>query len=66
MALPAAGFSSLESFAELFHQRSELAVRPNPRALGLFERGEVGAAFNSASAACFKGSISFSRAMRSC
>ncbi len=28
--------------AELFHHRSELAVRPDPRALGLFQRGEVG------------------------
>ena len=31
--------------AELFHQRGELAVRPDPRALGLFQRGEVGRGF---------------------
>ena len=31
--------------AELFHQRGKLAVRPDPRALGLFQRGEVGGAF---------------------
>ena len=31
--------------AELFHQRGEPAVRPDPRALGLFQRGEVGGIF---------------------
>ena len=31
--------------AELFHQRGELAVRPDPRAFGLFERGEIGRGF---------------------
>jgi hypothetical protein len=55
------GLFLLRQRAELFHQRGELAVRPDPRALGLFERGEVGAAFSSASAVCFSGSISFSK-----
>jgi hypothetical protein len=29
----------------LFHQRGELAVRAEPRAFGLFERGEGGRGF---------------------
>lgn len=41
MSLPAAGFLFGQR-AELFHQRGEFAVRTNPRALGLFEGGEVG------------------------
>jgi hypothetical protein len=36
------GLFLLGERAELFHQRGEFAVRPDPRALGLFERGEVG------------------------
>ena len=39
------GLLFLGECAELFHQRGELAVRPDPRAFGLFERGEVGRGF---------------------
>ena len=39
------GLFFLGKRAELFHQRGELAVRPDPRAFGLFERGEVGRGF---------------------
>ena len=39
------GLFFLGERAELFHQRGELAVRPDPRALGLFQRGEVGRGF---------------------
>ncbi len=40
--LAGGGFLLLRQCAELFHQRGEFAVRPDPCALGLFERGEVG------------------------
>ena len=36
------GLFFLGECAELFHQHSELAIRPDPRALGLFQSGEVG------------------------
>ena len=36
------GLFFLGERAELFHQRGELAVRPDPRAFGLLQRGEVG------------------------
>ena len=39
------GLFFLGERAELFHQRGEFAVRPDPRAFGLFQRGEVGRGF---------------------
>ena len=39
------GLFLLRKRAELFHQSGEPAVRANPVALGLFERGEVGRGF---------------------
>ena len=39
------GLFLLGERAELFHQGGEFAVRPDPRALGLFQRGEVGRGF---------------------